>query len=112
VTKQAEDDKTRDFFGSGKSGRARPGSGNAMTAAQRAKRYRENRKARIANGAPPPPPARETLASRIAALDAENAKLAAALQEARGRIGALERALMRQESGDSAARHGNQMVLI
>jgi uncharacterized small protein (DUF1192 family) len=110
--KQADDDKTRDFFDSGKRRPGRQKTGNAMTEAQRSKRYRDNRKARIENGSLILPPSYETLASRIAALDAENARLAAALKEARGRIGALERALMHQESGDGTARHGKQMVLI
>jgi uncharacterized small protein (DUF1192 family) len=112
MTKQAEDDKTADFFDTGKRGPGRQKTGMAMTEAQRSKRYRDNRKARIANGSLILPPSYETMERRIAALDAENVRLAAALQEARGRIGALERALMRQESGDGAARHGNQMVLI
>jgi hypothetical protein len=112
MTKQAEDDKTADFFDTGKHRPGRQKTGMAMTEAQRSKRYRDNRKARIASGALILPPSHETLTSRIAALDAENTRLAAALQEARGRIGALERALMRQESGDGAARHGKQMVLI
>jgi hypothetical protein len=46
VTKQAEDDKTRDLFGNDKRGRGRPSSGKALTDAQRAKRYRQNKKAK------------------------------------------------------------------
>jgi hypothetical protein len=44
--KQRDDTRTMDFFDDGKRGRGRPRLPDALTGAQRAKRYRQNKKAK------------------------------------------------------------------
>jgi hypothetical protein len=96
MTKQAEDDKTPDFFDTGKRGPGRQKTGKAMTEAQRSKRYRANRKAQPEKPYPGPP-SYGMLESRIMLLNAENMGLSNALQAAREKIAALERLLRKLE---------------
>ncbi|KIF79924.1 hypothetical protein [Noviherbaspirillum autotrophicum] len=80
-----------------KRGRGRPRLPNALTPAQRAKRYRDNKRARLA-AAPSAPPSRvqpvdggtEHTAEELLA---ENSRLVAALETARIRINDLSGAL-------------------
>ena len=111
--KQAEDCKTVDFFESEQRGRGRPRRGDALSDAQRVQRYREKKKSRPAainrdavteNGSSTRP-SLGMLESCVMLLNAENLRLADALQEAFDKIAALEKALMRA-SGINVTRHG------
>ncbi len=111
--KQPEDNKTMDFLNSEKRGRGRPRLPDALSDAQRARRYREKKQSRPAaikrdavtgNGSSTSP-SRGMLESRVMLLNAENLRLSEALREALDRIAALEKALMRA-SGINVTRHG------
>ncbi len=110
--KQPEDSKTMDFLDGEKLGRGRPRRQDALSGADRAKRYREKRKARAApikrdavteNGSSTSP-SRGMLESRVMLLNADNLRLSDALREAFDKIAALEKALMRA-SGINVTRH-------
>ncbi len=111
--KQPEDCKTVDFLESGQRGRGRPRRPDALSGADRAKRYREKRKSRpasikrdaVTENSSPTSPSRGMLESRAMLLNAENCRLSEALQEALDKIAVLEKALM-QASGINVTRHG------
>ncbi len=119
--KQAEDHKTMDLLEAEKRGRGRPRRGDALSDAQRAQRYRENKKARpvaikrdaVTENRPASPssglPSYGMLECRIILLNADNMLLADKLQDALDKIAALEKALM-QASALNVTRHGKSAV--
>ncbi len=120
--KQAEDHKTIDLLEGGKRGRGRPRRGDALSDAQRAQRYRENKKAQPAaitaaikrDGVTENRPASSSsglpsygmLECRIILLNADNLRLSDELQDALDQIAALKTALANAEYELNVTRHG------
>lgn len=96
--KQPEDKKTLDFLDEQKRGRGRPPVANALTPADRAKRYRDKKRQSKGNNSVTRHEKSDSesvgmLESRIMLLNAENGLLGKELEDAKARIADLTGAL-------------------